>query len=119
MKPATLKLSITAACLAFMLFGALILVRSMSAGAGSFAMTLGAMLILVPASVMVTRLPRLWKLQSMTLNWYQATYPQAIQGGQVACYECGSDRIQARKLDIQTGHHGHFCGECDTTLYYS
>ncbi|MDX1458561.1 MAG: hypothetical protein R3276_13310 [Marinobacter sp.] len=119
MKPAVLKLSITGLCLAFMLVGALILVRAMDEGAGSLAMTLGAMLILVPASIMMTRLPKLWKFQSMSRHWYQATYPQAVRGDQVACYECGSDRILARDLKVHSGHHGHVCGECDTTLYYS
>ncbi|MDC0661536.1 hypothetical protein [Marinobacter sp. SS21] len=114
-----MKLSITGLCLMFMLAGALVLVQAMGSGAAPEIMTLGAMLILVPASVMMTRLPKLWKLQSMTLNWYQSTYPQAVSGDQVACYECGSDQIQARDLKVQTGHRGHFCGECDTALYYS
>ncbi len=119
MKPATLKLFITGLCLLFMLAGALILVQAMARGGAAQTMTLGAMLILLPASVMMTRLPKLWKLQSMTLNWYQSTYPQAVRGDQVACFECGSDQIQSRDLKVQTGHRGHFCGECETALYYS
>ncbi|SFM36351.1 hypothetical protein [Marinobacter zhejiangensis] len=92
---------------------------SFRGGADSLGMTLGALLILVPASVMMTRLPRLWKFQVQTRHWYQNTYPAAVSGDRLACFSCGSDDIETRTISRQTGHNGHICGQCDTTLYYS
>lgn len=119
MSPSQLKMAITGACLLVMLVGALLMVQFMNDGAGSAGMTLGAMLILIPASVMMTRLPRLWKYQSMNRDWYHTTYPDRVQGNQLACRACGSDHIHTRQLSPFTGYLGHICGRCDTTLFYS
>ncbi|WP_091811568.1 hypothetical protein [Marinobacter mobilis] len=119
MNPVRLKISISALSLLVMALGAVVMASSMQDGANSLGMTLGALLILVPASVMVTRLPRLWRYQVQTRDWYQTTYPAAVSGERVACFSCGSDDIETHTINRQTGHNGHICGQCDTTLFYS
>lgn len=119
MTPATLKLTTTAVCLLIMMIGAAVMLSFMDSGAGSVGMTLGALMILMPASVMMTRLPKLWRYQLMNRDWYQNTYPDSVNGAQLACYECGSDRVHAGDRKLPTGHQGHVCGQCETTLFYS
>lgn len=119
MNPVRLKISISALSLLAMALGAVVMTSSMQEGANSFGMTLGALLILVPASVMMTRLPRLWRYQIQTRDWYRNTYPGAVSGERVACFSCGSDDIETHTINRHTGHNGHICGQCDTTLFYS
>lgn len=119
MTPGTLKLAITVTCLLIMMIGAAVMISFMQDGAGSVGMTVGALMILAPASVIMTRLPKLWRCQLMDQDWYQNTYPDSVNGGQIACYECGSERVQAHDRRLPFGHQGHVCGRCDTTLFYS
>lgn len=119
MNPAVLKLSISLLCLLAMSVGAFVLASFVQEGADSLGMTVGALLILIPASIMMTRLPRLWKYQVQSLAWYQTTYPESVTGNRVTCFSCGSDHIESRQISQQTGHNGHICGQCRTPLYYS
>lgn len=119
MNPVQLKLSISFLSLLVMALGAVIMASSMESGADSVGMTLGALLILAGASVMMSRLPKLWRYQVQTRAWYQTTYPDAVSGPRVACFSCGSDDIETRTVSRQSGHHGHVCGQCDQTLFYS
>lgn len=50
---------------------------------------------------------------------YKADHPDCVFGGRVKCYECGSQRVNARGLMNQTYTREHFCVQCGKTLYYS
>ena len=84
-----------------------------------FTLMFAGMIFLV-SSFHVTRVLYLnRKFSSKTFDLYKARYPNAISGGRVKCFNCGSHRISVRGLLRQTYHREHVCSQCGTVLYYS
>ena len=78
-----------------------------------------AIIFLISFSQVVRVLYLNRKFSSKTFDLYRARYPNAISGGRVKCFNCGSHRISVRGLLRQTYHREHVCSQCGTVLYYS
>lgn len=62
---------------------------------------------------------RLRRLADQDYNCYRSEHPDLVSRDGVKCFNCGSTRIQVRHLMQRTFLRKHFCGQCETRLYYS
>jgi hypothetical protein len=114
------KIFLVAFCSIFIVIGlgAIVMGTRQDNGAVVFYI-FGAIFLTIATTVLVSRFRQLTRFQTMTYDWYRATYPANVQPNRVSCFSCGSNRINARALMNRTFHREHFCVQCGKALYYS